>query len=253
MFGIGLSSLCLFLAHSSTSISVSLMASGIFHLFRARHFATSFWKLRIILVFSIFALIGLMLFFSAESRLPNWSEVIGPFASLFGKGTDLSQRTVIWQLVGEEVRRHPIMGLGYGAFWLGTGSLSQYIIDILYWTPYQSHNGYLDTINELGYIGLGFVLFTFVLHIKHLIQLFRLDRVAASFHLAIFVVLVISNYTESNLFRGMLINSALFIYSSVSVTTTLYRHRLMLAKAKASASIPARHNATQAFPAQKPV
>ena len=232
MFGIGLSSLCLILAHSSTSISVSLLASGIFHLFRARHFATSFWKLRILLTLLIFILIGLMWFFSFESRLPNWAEVIGPFASLFGKGTDLSQRTVIWQLVGEEVRRHPIMGLGYGAFWLGAGSLSQYIIDILYWTPYQSHNGYLDTINELGYIGLGILLFSFLLHIRHLIQLFSVDRVAASFHLGIFTVLAISNYTESNLFRGMLINSSLYIYSSVSITTTLYRHRLAQIRAR---------------------
>ncbi|RCS56670.1 O-antigen ligase family protein [Parvibium lacunae] len=221
--GLGLSTFCLLLAHSSTSISVSLLASGVFHLFRARHLSSSFWKLRVFLLLTTVISVVLVLFFSVESRLPNWSEVVGPLASIFGKGTDLSQRTVIWQLVGEEVKRHPIMGLGYGAFWMGPGSPSQYIIDELYWIPYQSHNGYLDTINELGYIGLAILIAALLLHLSHIVRLFAINQVVAAFHLAIFIVLAISNYTESNLFRGMLINSSLFIYSSVCVTNMLFR------------------------------
>src|SRR5690606_36617520 len=121
-------------------------------------------------------LLGLHFFHVVMGRLPEWNEVAGPVAGLFGKSADLTGRTDIWDLVLLEAGKHPWAGIGYGAFWLGMESPSQYIIDALYWIPLQAHNGYLDVYNELGVIGIAILSGFLIVHTVNLVRLLRVDR-----------------------------------------------------------------------------
>jgi exopolysaccharide production protein ExoQ len=176
MLGIGMSLFMLVMAKSSTSILITVISSLLFHLLRRHHIASPYWITRVGLVLLVIAIIFLQFFYIYHSRLPTWPELSGPIAGLFGKGTDLTGRTEIWQLVLLEIQKHWVMGLGYASFWLGEGSLSSYVIEALYWIPLQSHNGYLDILNEQGLIGLGLAVLCLLYHALTLIRLGRYDR-----------------------------------------------------------------------------
>lgn len=216
----------LLMSKSSTSFSTMLLTSAAFHLLRRNWLSSKFWLLRLALASFSVALLFTFVFYMYESRLPMMSEITAPIARSFGKGTDLTGRTDIWELVWLEIEKHPWLGLGYGSFWLGLGSLSQFIIDNLHWIPLQSHNGYLDIINEQGYIGLGFAALTLFWQLVLLIKLARYSKFESAFWATAWLITVISNSTESSLLRGFLFQNIYYMFSLVFVSSALLRYRV---------------------------
>ena len=204
---------------------MGVLSSLVFHLFRKKYIYSHFWLIRIFLVALIIIVVNLQLFYAFNARLPTWDEIASPVTSIFGKGTDLTGRTQIWELVNEEITRHPLAGLGYASFWLGPGSMADHIINVLYWIPLQSHNGYLDIVNEQGYIGLILIFLTFILHSYHLFRLAHFDRLQTAYLSAMFVIVVASNITESGIFRGVGYQHIFFIISTIATTSALRRHQ----------------------------
>lgn len=228
--GFGLSVLCVIRSTSSTGATVALIGIMTFMILYRQHVRSVNWLQRILLVLAIAILIAVQIFFIHESRLPAWGEIMGPFARLFGKSADLTGRTDIWIYVIIEIEKHWLQGAGYGAFWLGPGSPSQPILDQLPWIPFQSHNGYLDIINELG--AIGFSLFVGLL-LTHLVQLYRLgryDQPLAAFNTALLAIICITNMSESSLMRGVNYPHILLMFSSVCVSSALRRYRLGILK-----------------------
>ncbi len=164
---------------------------------------------------------ALLLFFTLTGRLPSWDELSSPLLSLLGKSSDLTGRTELWRLIMLEINHHPLHGIGFGAFWLNIGSPSQYIIDAVHWIPLQAHNGYLDVLNELGAIGLALLIGMLAWHLWLLVRLIRVAPDRAPLHWAIFVIIVINSFSESQILRGMLFANCLFFYSSLIVTGIL--------------------------------
>lgn len=226
MTGLLFSLFMLVMSKSSTSISTMLLTSFAFHLLRRQWLASSFWLLRSFLALFAIALVLTFIFFMFESRLPMMSEITGPIAKLFGKGTDLTGRTDIWELVWLEINKHPWMGLGYGSFWMGLGSLSQFVIDNLHWIPLQSHNGYLDIINEQGYIGLSFAVLTLLWQFYLLVKLAHYSKFESAFWATAWLITVITNATESSMLRGFLFQNIYYLFSLVFVSSSLWRYRL---------------------------
>ena len=223
--GLGLGALCLIKSTSSTGLTIAILGMGIILLVRRQHIGSPLWLVRSWTVVSIVVLCALQVFFIQESRLPEWKEIIGPFAKLFGKGSDLTGRTEIWEFVRIEIERHWLLGIGYGAFWHGPGSAAQIVIDHLPWIPTQAHNGYLDIWNELGTLGLLLMACVLLAHIHQLFQLASFNRPVAGLHGAIVAVTCVSNFSESSLFRGVGFENILLIFSIVSVSILLHEHR----------------------------
>ena len=207
----------LVMAKSSTSLLVFVIGAGLYLGMRRQYFTMRqpWWLLGLAVV----ALAGLAvhMFYVATGHLPGWDDIAGGIGALFGKDSDLTGRTDIWRLVMQEVVQHPVTGIGYGAFWLGDSGPALYIAQALNWIPLQSHNGYLDIVNELGLVGLGLALCVFVRHTMLLGRLLQIDREEGAMHSVFFVLLLISNTTESELFRGTLFYNILFFYSAGSV------------------------------------
>lgn len=219
--GVGLSFVSVVMSTSSTSLVVAVVGAFIFWLLRRQHIGSPMWLQRLLVMAALALLLSTHLFFIFEGRLPEPSELLGPFASLFGKSADLTGRADIWAPLLIEFDKHWLLGIGYGAFWLGPGSPSQPVLDTLQWIPLQAHNGYLDVLNELGVIGGIFFLGFLAMDAHRLSQLVRVDRNAAAFFSAILGTLLISNISESSLFRGVSFNFLLLILSSVRVGTML--------------------------------
>jgi exopolysaccharide production protein ExoQ len=220
-FGILFSTFMLIMAKSSTSILVAVLGTSIYLLVRRRYLYGESDGHRLVLAVTAIILLALQIFYIFHSRLPDWDELFAPFGALFNKSADLTGRTDIWRMVLVEVQRHPLFGIGYGAFWLGEGSPSQSIITALHWIPLQSHNGYLDVLNELGVFGLIIMVSVFLFHIRSLIKLTRIDREEAAMHWAMLILILISNLSESEVFRGVMFQNIFFIYSSTAISARL--------------------------------
>lgn len=239
LFGILFSLFMLVMAKSSTAILVATLGTAIYLLVRRRYLTGQFDGRRLTLTLVVIALLGLHMFYVSEGRLPEWRELFAPFGMIFNKSTDLTGRTDIWRLVLLEVQQHPVFGIGYGAFWLGEGSPSQMIIDALHWIPLQAHNGYLDILNELGIVGVSLMAGVFVFHIATLVKLTRIDREEAAIHWAMLILILISNLSESEMFRGVLFQNIFFIYSSTAISARITVDRMEKAAAASAATATA--------------
>lgn len=119
-----------------------------------------------------------------------------------GKDTTLTGRTALWRMMGYEIDRHPWFGIGYGSFWLGLEGQSALIVRFFSWQPGQAHNGYIDVVNELGYVGLTLLIASFVSHMTNLWHLYRADeQLTAVFHFAILAAALVLNVSESSVLR----------------------------------------------------
>ena len=75
---------------------------------------------------------------------------------LYGDST-FTGRTIIWDFVRQEIDLRPLLGWGYEFFWLVPGSPA---LEAPGWVKIMpnGHNGYYDTMLDLGYLGFAFLL-----------------------------------------------------------------------------------------------
>lgn len=93
---------------------------------------------KIVVIALVLMLVGTLLPLSGKIPVKN-------LAQIFGRGETLTGRTEIWNSLLPYAQKHFILGYGYGGFW--TTSLRIRIAS-------HAHNGYLDTILNLGIVGL---------------------------------------------------------------------------------------------------
>lgn len=238
VIGILFSVFLLIMTKSTTALLVFMLCCGFYLALRRRYLSGLLDGSRLRLILALIIVSCLMLFYIFESRLPSWPEIFFPIQYFFHKSVDLTGRTEIWQLVFLEISKHPWLGIGYGSFWLGEGSASQYIIDMMHWVPLQSHNGYLDILNELGFVGIGLFIGVMLFHIFNLMRFMKIDREEAAIHWMLLLFILISNITESELFRGVSFQNILFIFSSVVVSSRLTMHRRTQASTQITPNTP---------------
>lgn len=225
-FGFLFSIFMLVMTKSTTALVVCTFCVLCYLFIRKRRFFGDFDYIKILISIITIVLTFLWLFYIFNSHLPSWEELFSPIGSVLNKSTDLTGRTEIWALVLLNIQKHLLFGIGYGAFWLGEGSPSQYIINVLHWVPLQSHNGYLDILNELGVTGLILLVGVFIFHAINLFQFIKIDREEAAIHWSIFIYILISHISESEIFRGVLFQNIFFLYSSITVSSRLALYKL---------------------------
>jgi len=180
----------------------------------------------LVVVLFVLLLIGLpYLAATLLSGPPTVVDILGPVTEALGKDISLTGRDDIWSRVLIEARQHPVMGAGYGSFWLGPGGPSEWIHEELYWIPYQAHNGYIDIFNELGAVGIALVVGFVLWHLKQVGQLWWVDRPTAALHLALLVYTLVSNVTESTLFRPLTLPCTLILFSSLTLSRAQLQRR----------------------------
>lgn len=121
---------------------------------------------------------------------------------LYGDPT-FTGRSVIWEFIKTEIAHRPLLGWGYQSFWL-VGPDAPSIVNAPGWVKDMpnAHNGYFDTIVELGYVGYALLL-GFVIATLHAIGRIA-DRapVRAWLVLSLAVHIIITNGLESIWMRG---------------------------------------------------
>lgn len=134
--------------------------------------------------------------------IPGSNTLLSPISLLTGKSLTFSNRTAIWAVLEMHIRLHPLLGTGYGAYWYDTpDSPSQLMVQYLYFYPTEGHNGYLDVINDTGYVGFCILIAYFVSYIRQSLYLMRQDRYQAGLYLTLIFTAFLSDLSESHWFN----------------------------------------------------
>ncbi len=188
---------CLLGSRSSSSLFFGLISSLLYFLLYKDRIRTSLLFVRVSLIAATLFVSANLIFFFWANRVLSFSDVAGPFSSLFGKSSDLTGRADIWVLVWQSIGQHWLFGTGFASFWLGQGGPSQFISDALQWSVPTAHNGYLEVLNELGLVGVALFVGMLLNHVRNLISIFHHFRPHAALHIALLLIFLISNFSES--------------------------------------------------------
>ena len=198
LVGLTSSMLCLYLSGSSTSLVGTLMV--IVFLLSGKLTPSSMRSHVTPVVIGVFVLVIVCYGLAVMKLVPGLDAIISSATSAVGKDPTFAGRTPIWDLVKVHIAEHPLLGTGFGAFWVGPfdTSPSYVFLKRLYFYPGEAHNGYLDVIVDLGYVGLallgGFIVRYFVLSIR----LLKIDRSQALLYLSLMLYFLLANLTESS-------------------------------------------------------
>ncbi|WP_086996209.1 O-antigen ligase family protein [Rhizobium sullae] len=83
--------------------------------------------------------------------------LFGAILGIFGKDATLTGRTYLWQRGLEIAHEQPVFGIGFQGFWVQGFSQPEVLWQQFYIasrTGFHFHNTYIETMVELGYIGL---------------------------------------------------------------------------------------------------
>jgi O-antigen ligase len=118
------------------------------------------WEARKVLkVAAVVAVVALLI-----SPSIDWSLV----GALLERDESLTGRIPLWSLVWADIGERPVLGYGYGAYWLGKVGLSPLFWATLGWrdSPNQAHNGFLDVWLECGLLGVLALLATLLVFLR---------------------------------------------------------------------------------------
>jgi O-antigen ligase len=177
----------IFKSNSATGNIIFFLILVLFFLFVLTRHLTKIRKA------DIFIIAGLLALLSAVLILVNPSHIF----AFFQKDITLTGRVPLWILVWNAILQKPLLGYGYGGFWLGWEGPSAYIRSIIQWHPPHAHNGFLDIMLDLGATGL----LLYLLFLLSLVRQFSINRQTTYlfrlFTILLTIFLIIYNTVEN--------------------------------------------------------
>src|SRR5262249_9544470 len=119
----------------------------------------------------------------------------GDLVQSLGRNPTLTGRTDIWKLV-LSMPSNPVLGVGYESFWLGA-RLQKIWAAIPGLKLNESHNGYVEVLITLGWLGLGLLGWVIAAGYRNVIAAYRRDPDAGSLRMAFLIAPVINAMTEA--------------------------------------------------------
>jgi exopolysaccharide production protein ExoQ len=219
-----LAGLCLIMCRSSTSLMSTVFATFFVILLLRPPGST---RRLMPYVIGFFAVAVLVYALAVLNILPGLSVILNPISTITGKDLTFSGRTNIWYVLKLHIRQHPLLGTGYGAYWIGPvpSSPSYDMVRQLYFYPTEGHNGYLDVINDLGYIGGACLLAYFIVYLRQGLALMRLEKARGALYLALIFRAFLADMSESHWFSVTSIDFVIFTLATFSLARELLSQR----------------------------
>jgi O-antigen ligase len=218
---------CLLLSRSSTSLAATAFVMVfLVALLRAPQ------GLRPYVGFLVSMLVvGILIYTLAILNLiPGLGTLMAPVMLLTDKAVTFTGRTEIWTIIAEHIRYHPFLGTGYGAYWtagpiMGTESY-EFFWRMGSFYPGSAHNGYLDIVNDLGWVGFACLIAYIVTHVRQCLQLLGVDRHQSALYLALFFQQAITNLSETHWFSVLSVDFVIMTLATTALGRALLEHQL---------------------------
>lgn len=174
----------LYLSHSATSRVCLILGCLVIAVARSQVFQRRPFVLNVV-VPALLCLFPILVFgFNMNAEL----------AGVVGRDGTFTDRTEIWEMV-TSMQTNPLVGTGYESFWLGDrlNTIWQSKIGGIN----EAHDGYLEVYLNLGIIGLALLMVFLIGSYRAICRQLATDSFFPSLALAIWIVAVIYNITES--------------------------------------------------------
>jgi O-antigen ligase len=186
MIVVVIAGIVLYLTNSKTSIHLAYVAA-----FLAGFTLMTRKMMRISPAIVVFIVIMLVVYFRDQV---GWHVFQDP---------TFSARTIIWDFVFDEIGRRPLLGWGYHSFWL-VGPDGPSIVEGSGWVKLMpnAHNGYLDTMLELGPVGLALLVIVIMTTLHAIGRVANRDPARAWVMLSLAIFMIFHNLLESSWMHG---------------------------------------------------
>lgn len=246
--GGGIALICLMKSRSSTSIMDAVFSCTLMvMLLRPPSGLRRYLPYMIVLFVSALLLYSL----AVLNLIPGSGVLLSPITALSGKDLTFSGRTAIWDIVNRHIALSPMLGSGYGAYWVQVpGSPSMEMLDRLYFYPTEGHNGYLDVINDLGAVGALCLLGYLLKYLRQGMQLFATVRPQGILYLTLLFDQLIANLSESRWFSVLTVEFTIMTIATVSMARTLMDQQKQPVQNRAAPARPP-NTAPRAMPGRR--
>lgn len=135
-------------------------------------------------------------------------------AAMVGKDATMTGRVPIWRESLHFVKKNPVWGYGYAAFWGQSSRPGRLVREAINWDTPHAHNGYIDLALELGGVGLMLYFAAYLIAIRRAILLVRRNTAReAMWPIAFLIVVFLYQLDEATIVSA---NQLIWIlYSSV--------------------------------------
>jgi exopolysaccharide production protein ExoQ len=185
---------------SMTSVSVSVLALVIF--FRLQSLRENARAARSFVIKVVLATTVLITLVVTHS-LVMFSEdsIFGFLVTKFGRDITLTDRTFIWHDVYAAASGNPLLGVGFGGFWIGRIANIPWNASMT-WELGQAHSGYIDTYLQLGIIGVLLLAALLMSTLSRSVRMLEEDFDFGCFRITMMVTIMFVNVTETAFLRG---------------------------------------------------
>ncbi len=144
--------------------------------------------------------------------------LFGQLLIITGKNVTLSGRDYLWLRAGDLINQNPLLGTGYGAFWVQGNPYAEEI-----WAHFQNtgrsgfnfHNQWYDMVIAVGYVGLSVALFiVLIVNIRTVWWIVRNPSAESYFFFGFIWILNMRSFLETENFALFSIPWMLFVAAS---------------------------------------
>lgn len=197
--------------------SLSMFAIGLFVFLWIRKLKNSTYKIKNFAIISCGLIFVLLLTFVVHTLNPfSEDSLLGLAITTMGRDITLTGRTGIWMDIFKTASKSPLLGVGYGAFWIGEIANIPWSSNRT-WTLGQAHNGYIDAYLQIGWIGIVLLFMVIVSSVSKIVRSFNFDFEYARLRMTFFLLVLFVNITESTFLRGR--HAFWFLFLMVIVST----------------------------------
>jgi exopolysaccharide production protein ExoQ len=146
-------------------------------------------------------LVSIPILYFVVSTVSNFG--MNRIAYILTGDSSFTGRTIIWDFARYKIEQRPLFGWGYQSFWL-IGPDAPSVVEAPGWVKMMpnAHNGYYDTMLELGYVGLALLL-SFIITTFHAVaRVADRDRARGWILLSVALYVILHNFLESLWMRG---------------------------------------------------
>lgn len=161
------------------------------------------------------------------------------FVEAAGRNSALTGRIPMWKEVLSAIGTHPWLGFGYDTFWSAWSTdLGRVKYVLQGYLPPHAHNGYLDLLLSMGFVGLAVFLCSYVVNLMRAGRVFRLPD--TDLHGAKWPLLVLLFFTAVNLAESDILHPMTFFwipYVTIYVSLGLMAEERAWAPAQAASEV----------------
>ncbi|MFT3781737.1 MAG: O-antigen ligase family protein [Nibricoccus sp.] len=187
-------------AISMTSLFVSIFALFIFFTIQ---FLRKQQGLVRVFVAGVFTALFLLVVVVVIHSLDPFAEksFFGKIITTVGRDITLTDRTYIWSDVYKAAADSPLVGVGFGAFWIGREANIPWN-ETMTWVLGQAHSGYVDTYLQLGIVGWFLLFIILVFSLAKMLSKLAEDFDYACLRITLLLTVMFVDITESIYLRG---------------------------------------------------